>query len=261
MGDRIDLSERDQGGGPSLDTLKPDHTVGVAIGIVVILSLLLFFCCYLKCGVCCLASRAVRRRTGGALQNSGQFWSHKDPEMQRHSSEAQIHRRKHMGNDAHPRTSSTASPPQLYVDRKIELPVPSSMRHEIDGVGRSAASAPNKVEIDGTPLGPFELPSEPAAPRQSWRTTSTTIFHYTPRPSYIVSEEGGEVSNGNDLDTMSPKTPTNHQRLENRVANRSSGEISPLTLAAPRRVASLGGVVEAQYDERDTTKGVLSPQE
>ncbi|KAJ4422769.1 hypothetical protein N0V82_002548 [Gnomoniopsis sp. IMI 355080] len=115
--------------------------------------------------------------------------------MQRHLSGAHDRQQQYTTGDALPRKSSTASSSQLYVDSKIELPVPGGPRHEIDGVGRSAATALNKVELDDTSVGPFELPTEPPALRQSWRTSSTTLFHYTPRPSYILNEEGeAEVS-------------------------------------------------------------------
>ncbi|KAJ4397074.1 hypothetical protein N0V93_001298 [Gnomoniopsis smithogilvyi] len=156
---------------------------------------------------------------------------------------------------------SNVSSSQHYVDGKVELPVPDGMRHEIDGTGQSAAMAPNKVEIEGTPVGPVELPAEPAAPRQSWRTSTTTLFHYTPRPSYILSEEADEDLEIMDSDAMGPKTMKDYQKVETRVANRSSEEISPLTPAVPRPVAGLSGATEAQPDGRETTKEVLSPQE
>lgn len=250
--------------GLQIDALKPEQVVGIAVGIFLIISLLLFFCCYLKCGVGLLAVRNGRKGAGQKFENGRQSSPHKDPEMQRHHSEAQDRQQPYMANYTLPRKSSTASSSQLYVDSKIELPVPGGSRHEIDGVGRSAAMAPDKIEMEDTSVGPFELPTEPPASRQSWRTSSTTLFHYTPKPSYILNEEDegeDEVSRGQDPHAVSPKTPTDYRSLENRLANRESGEVSPLTPMAPRGVASLSGVLEAESDERDTTKEVLSPQE
>lgn len=168
--------------------LRPDQSVGITIGIVAVIFLLLFFCCYLKNGICFLCPRPIERRNRDASQDRKSS-QHKDPEMQRHSSETQHAQPQHLASEMLPIMPSTTSSSHLYVDSKTELPVPDGPRHEIEGVGRSATTAQNRVEVDGAPVGPAELPAEHAATRQSWRTSASTLFQYTPRPSYVLSEE------------------------------------------------------------------------
>lgn len=244
--------------------LQPGQSVGVAIGIVVIIFFLLLFCCYLKCGICFLGSRAIGRRIRDEF-HYGRSSYQKDPEMQRqwqHHSNAQYQhpQQQHiMTNWGLPRKPSTISSSQRYVDGTNELSVPDGMRHEIDGVGRSAATAPNRVEIDGTPVGPAELPTEPVAARQSWRTSADTLFHYTPRPSYLLSEDEESRRKSH---VMSHSYPTSYQRWGQGRGNGGNGGLPPLMPAARKPVASLNNVVEEQSSGGDTTKeALLSEQE
>lgn len=246
---------REKGDDLDLHVLKPEQAVGIALGIVAFLALLIFSCCYWKRGSRFLASRS-KRKAENASKDRGNM-SQKDQEMQRHSSDARNHQQDELTAKALPRKPSASGSSQLYMDDKVELPVPDGLRHEIDGVGRSAAVAPDKVEIDGTPVGPVELPAEPAAPRQSWRTSTTTLFQYTPRPSYIVHED----EEGPNPDAVSPLSPTGPQQVETSDSNGGRKELSQSTPEATRPSRSLGDVLEAEPDERDTTKEVLSQQE
>lgn len=250
---------RDKGPGDDsgLHVLKPEQAVGLALGIVAILSLLLFSCCYWKRGVRFLTSAANKFRARDMSKDGG-LSSQKDSEMQRHISDARNNQQdKNMTAKAIPRKPSASGSSQLYMDDKVELPVPDALRHEIDGVGRSAAMAPDKVEIDGTPVGPVELPAEPAAPRQSWRTSTTTLFQYTPRPSYIVFEE----EDGPDPDAVSPLSPAGPQRVETGDPNGKGKELPQGTPGVTKPLSNLSDVVESEVDGHDTTKEVLSQQE
>lgn len=255
LGSRTGLITREKGDDLGIHVLEPEQAVGIALGIVAFLALLLFSCCYWKRGSrFCLSRR--KREAGTALKDERNM-SQTDPEMQRLSSDARNHQQENMTAKALPRKPSASGSSQLYMDDKVELPVPDGLRHEIDGVGRSAAMAPEKVEIDGTPVGPVELPAEPAAPRQSWRTSTTTLFQYTPRPSYIVHED----EEGPDPDAVSPLSPTGPQQVESSDSNGSKKELSQSTPEATKPLRSLGDVLEAEPEERDTTKEVLSQQE
>lgn len=249
---------RDKGPGDDsgLHVLKPEQAVGVALGVVAILSLLLLSCCYWKRGVRFLTSQTNKIRARGMSKDGGHS-SQKDPEMQRHSSDARNNQQENLTAKALPRKPSASGSSQLYMDDKVELPVPDALRHEIDGVGRSAAMAPNKVEIDGTPVGPVELPAEPAAPRQSWRTSTTTLFQYTSRPSYIVYEE----ENGPDPDAVSPLSPAELQRVKTSDSDVRRNELSQSTPGVTKPLRNLSDVVEAEANGHDTTKEVLSQQE
>lgn len=249
---------RDKGPGDDsgLHVFKPEQAVGVALGVVAILSLLLLSCCYWKRVVRFFTSRMDRIKARDGINDAGNS-SPKDREMQRYDSDARNHQQESMTAKALPRKPSASGSSQLYMDDKVELPVPDALRHEIDGVGRSAAMAPDKVEIDGTPVGPVELPAEPAAPRQSWRTSTTTLFQYTPRPSYIVYEE----ENGPDPDAVSPLSPAGPQQLKIGDPNGKQKELSQSTSGATMPLRNLSNVVEAEADGHDTTKEVLSQQE
>lgn len=265
-GGRVGLNERDPGDDPN-PGLKTGQSVGVAIGIVFVLSLMLFLCCYLKCVISFFRSQP--RNQSKTVSGNRRSSYHKDPQLERYQSEVHNYhhhqqQQRHVANEIITRLArnpSTASSTQLYIDGKIELPVPDGLRHEIDGVGRSAATAPNRIEIDSTPLGPVELPAEPAVTRQSWSTSATTLFQYTPRPSYILSEDEEDGKEPDVVSPLSPVSPTTYQRWEVRSSNGSNMELPPTTQLAPRPLSNLSNVVEAQHDWCDTTKEVLPPQQ
>lgn len=129
-------------------------------------------------------------------------------------------------------------PSQPDANAKAELPVPESEgpKHEIDGVGKSAAAV--RVELDGeATIGPFELPAmaEHAPARDpSVKANATTIFHYTPRPTYVIGEQSPTETDAearspaeNAVSPLSPKT--NSGKTESETQSPTENSVSPLS--------------------------------
>lgn len=150
----------------------------------------------------------------------------------------------------------------LYMDDKIELPVPKAMRtrtrdSERDFYDGSPFAAPggmvqkweedeSKTRIgagdfdgDKLPRGPFELPGMPASSatrNDSWRTGASSLFHHRPLPRYTKAEGGERRS----LTPPPPPVPA-------KTASRQEMAVSPLSVGM-NRGTSPGGESEAPRD-------------
>lgn len=256
-----------------LDNLKPNEVAGVAIGIVFAVGSVIAYFWW---------RRRRRRARAAAAAKAGD-----DPDDQQRDG----------GEGGGGAGADAEKGPKVEVmhnlaglpgsdgsaDAKAELPVPEGPRHEIDGVGKSAAAV--RVELDGAAatFGPFELPATPAhAPARdlSWRTSESTFFRYTPKPSYVLGEqppsdeekeekekdrkmekeaEAGPEAGPPTEDSVSPLSPRTNSGSTLGPETLTDEDVSPLTPAplALRYKQSLNGVVEEQAEGGNELKQAL----